>query len=466
MQVLGYYALRSVSSFKVSLACGALSPMAGQQGNEPPADPRWPAFQARFSEALRTLAKYNKGCMHCQGNCQRQFAKDLLQLRAWRAEFHALPSAEAKDHELSWMFWHAAPGAGRADNNVHSAASARVDTSSSGEEPVPNRAEPAASSAQQAGCRAAAAKAQAKVAQAKDAKDPKAPPKAKDAKHKAQAKAAKAKAAKAQAAKAQAAKATAETTARSRPCKLPPPRLDTSSSEASPPGRIDTSPSPSSDSDLDVVAVGAAAAAGPAAARPARTARRRLYNAGRPRQLTGGVKFLGKSVCFQAARALVGVGLKRLYRLKDGLTSGHSDLTIANKRAKKGPVSLRHNATKMPSVMQFLWELYHSVGEGMPDKFAFERPGLSSREQSSALLGVGPALAVLGARQAERKRNQTPRKATTRRPWWWTPLVLLVPVAERLALRPTTELRTATRALTLLPRLGSLSSRRRRRSGQ
>lgn len=338
--------------------------MAGQQLDVPD-DPRWPAFQAKFPRVLEWLAKRGRGCSFCQGECQQQYGPNLQQVRQWRAEFHALPSSH-KDRELSWMFWHAGPGGGRADD-ASSAVALRVDTSSSGEEEstklAPHSAEPAAQ---------ALAKAKAKVKSRADSK----------AKAKAKVKAGSMATAKTEVKAVSKAKATGKAKAKGKPSTLPP-RLETSSSEADSGGRVNTSPSPSpsNDSDLDVAAFRAtAAAAGPTVATPAQP--RRPYNAGRPRQPKLFVSFLGKALCFQAARDFVGVGLSHLYRLKDGLADGRSD---GAKRAK-GPLGLAPQATKLPSVLRFLWQLYHSVGEGMPDKFIFERPGLDMREHSAALL--------------------------------------------------------------------------------
>ena len=86
---------------------------------------------------------------------------------------------------------------------------------------------------------------------------------------------------------------------------------------------------------------------------------------------------LGKQVCFQAARGFLGVGLSRLSRIKDGHSDGQSDGTKRARGANATPV--------MASLLQFLRQLYHSVGEGMPDKFSFERPGLGIGVQSLAL---------------------------------------------------------------------------------
>ena len=165
-----------------------------------------------------------------------------------------------------------------------------------------------------------------------------------------------------------------------------PQRIDTSS-EADSNGRVNTSTDPSSDSDLDIAAPAAVvglAKGAPVKAAPARAATalpRRPYNAGRARQAKHSVTFLGKRVCFHAARDFVGVGLTRLYRLKDGHIDGRSDST---KRAR-GPMGLAPQAAKAASVLRFLWAQYHSVGQGMPDKFTFERPDLRCSQGSSTL---------------------------------------------------------------------------------
>ena len=103
--------------------------------------------------------------------------------------------------------------------------------------------------------------------------------------------------------------------------------------------------------------------------------KRRRYGDGQPRHGRLSVKLMGQGVCVKAAKALIGIGLGRLYRIKDGLADGRCDGT----RRLRGPRGVALNATKMPSVLCFLWRLYHAVGEGMPDRFAFKRNDAKTR---------------------------------------------------------------------------------------
>ena len=100
----------------------------------------------------------------------------------------------------------------------------------------------------------------------------------------------------------------------------------------------------------------------------------RRYGDGHPRQGRFSVNLMGHSVCVKAAKALIGVGMGRLYRIKDGLADGRCDGT---RRVRGSGIAL--NATKMTSVLSFLWRLYHSVGEGMPDRFCFKRNDAKTR---------------------------------------------------------------------------------------
>jgi hypothetical protein len=101
---------------------------------------------------------------------------------------------------------------------------------------------------------------------------------------------------------------------------------------------------------------------------------RRCYGDGHPRQGRFSVNLMGHSVCVKAAKALIGTGFGQLYRIKDGLADGRCDGT---RRVRGSGVAL--NATKMPCVLSFLWQLYHSVGEGMPDRFSFKRNDAKTR---------------------------------------------------------------------------------------
>ena len=99
------------------------------------------------------------------------------------------------------------------------------------------------------------------------------------------------------------------------------------------------------------------------------TPKRSKHRIGTPRQGRFSVTVFGQALCVKAAKALIGVGQSRLYRVKHGLTDGRRDGT----KGARGIGKLPTNAPKMSSVLKFLWRLYQSVGEGMPDKFSFKK---------------------------------------------------------------------------------------------
>lgn len=131
--------------------------------------------------------------------------------------------------------------------------------------------------------------------------------------------------------------------------------------------RDDTTPDASDKEELDVAPSGkdCSSHAPKARTRPAI----RQYGEGRPRKGRFSVGLLGHTLCVKAAMALAGVGPTQLYRIKAGLADGRRDAT----RRVRGPGGVPMNAPKMPSVLRFLWRLYQSVGEGMPDRFSFKR---------------------------------------------------------------------------------------------
>ena len=103
--------------------------------------------------------------------------------------------------------------------------------------------------------------------------------------------------------------------------------------------------------------------------KPKRTPTQRRYGNGNQRQGRFSVTVFGQALCVKAAKALLGVGQSRLYRIKRGLTDGRRDGT----KGARGIGKLPMNAPKLLSVLKFLWRLYQSVGEGMPDKFSFKK---------------------------------------------------------------------------------------------
>ena len=87
---------------------------------------------------------------------------------------------------------------------------------------------------------------------------------------------------------------------------------------------------------------------------------RKAYHAGQPRRPILSLQLLGLNVCIAAGRDLLSVGKARLKRVQEGAPDGR-------RRRKFQP------GLKQTSVWRFLWKLYHSVAEGMPDKFNFEQ---------------------------------------------------------------------------------------------
>lgn len=170
------------------------------------------------------------------------------------------------------------------------------------------------------------------------------------------------------------------------------PLLHTDRRQAHPSScRMDTTEE-SSDSSCDVEEEPKVQVQG--ASKSKRSARRQ-YNGGRTRKAARAVELFGHQVCFAAALAFTGVGRDRLYRIKDGLMDGRRDGTRG-----LGPLGSNPRATTTSSVLRFLWRLYHSVAEGMPDRFTFERRDI-----------VTPILEPSGAR---RIRSRTARTASVK----------------------------------------------------
>ena len=80
------------------------------------------------------------------------------------------------------------------------------------------------------------------------------------------------------------------------------------------------------------------------------------------------ISILGHSVCFMAAKALIGVGLSRLKRINAG------DGDARKVRKPRGPegAPLKSDSAFMSS-LTFLWRTYHHVAEGLPDRFSFAK---------------------------------------------------------------------------------------------
>lgn len=145
------------------------------------------------------------------------------------------------------------------------------------------------------------------------------------------------------------------------------PRLPTSSEDESPRQLRDdtTEPSEEEEEELDIACSDGEAQK----PEPKQVPKRREYGEGPQRQGRFSVTVFGQALCVKAAKALLGVGQGKLYRIKNGLTDGRRDGT----RGVRGLQKLPMNAPKLLSVLKFLWRLYQSVGEGMPDKFSFKK---------------------------------------------------------------------------------------------
>jgi len=129
--------------------------------------------------------------------------------------------------------------------------------------------------------------------------------------------------------------------------------------------RDDTTPS-ASEEELDIVCGDGRA---PERVSVPKAKRRRYGTSRQQRHGRFSVALFGQSVCVKAAQALIGVGQGQLYRIKHGLADGRRDGT----KGVRGRDNLPLNAPKLSSVLRFLWRLYQSVGEGMPDKFSFRK---------------------------------------------------------------------------------------------
>jgi len=142
--------------------------------------------------------------------------------------------------------------------------------------------------------------------------------------------------------------------------------------EGKPVLRADTSSDSSSDEDLDVLAGSRTKhplLADKPKPEPRKTPKKRKYNSGGQRRPAHSLCFLGIGVCERAAMTFSGMGSYRLARIRCGGIDGRRDGT----KKVRGPGGLSHQTHAQPSVLRFLWRLYHSVGEGLPDKFSFER---------------------------------------------------------------------------------------------
>ena len=115
--------------------------------------------------------------------------------------------------------------------------------------------------------------------------------------------------------------------------------------------------------------------------------RRHKYNNGKTRRSRWAIHFMGHTVCTKAAMTLMRVGTERLARVMDGRPDGRRDRP--------------HVPGKMTtSVWRFLWRLYQSVAEGMPDKFNF-----ASQDAQTMIVAVAGPGRTLGTRSEIRPEH-------------------------------------------------------------
>lgn len=102
--------------------------------------------------------------------------------------------------------------------------------------------------------------------------------------------------------------------------------------------------------------------------------------------------FLGRPVCLKAGCRLIGIGQKVLQRLRSGQCGYKGQRAPAPKHPTFG-FSLRGSASeKWPSVLMFLWLIYHSSAEHMPDSsHSLRKPSVKNLAESETPFGEGVA---------------------------------------------------------------------------
>ena len=94
---------------------------------------------------------------------------------------------------------------------------------------------------------------------------------------------------------------------------------------------------------------------------------RRSYQ---PRSASNTAVFAGRHVCLRAYRSLLGVGETTLQRLRHGeLVYTNKDRTPTPKHPSFGFALRGETAAKWMNVVMFMWYVYHSSAEYMPDNF-------------------------------------------------------------------------------------------------
>ena len=273
------------------------------------------AFQATLSRAFAKAERLGLGCLHCStGVCYSSLAPKVLQIKQWRQEFAALPSNACRDQQLCYMFWHAAPHPGILD--------ATSDTPSSDSHSSSTK-------------RARASFVKAPRSDTDTVDESSNPP-------------------------------THRAKTQVQQSGWHSPTSSVEESAVPGPQRVSTSSSGTESEPLDV-ADGHAALEDTLPAK--QQEQKRKYNDGAARHAKRSIQFLDQAICIKAAQFFVGVGNQRLYRIKHGRVDGRTDRV----RRTQGPGGISLQARQMPLVLRFLWRLYHSAGEGMPDRFSFER---------------------------------------------------------------------------------------------
>lgn len=97
------------------------------------------------------------------------------------------------------------------------------------------------------------------------------------------------------------------------------------------------------------------------------TAKRRKYT----QRTSESFQFLGRDVCFAALSRLVGVGSSTLQKIRQGLpTFTNCARPSLPKHPQYGFTMRGEGQATWESVLSFLWEIYHSTAEVLPNRYA------------------------------------------------------------------------------------------------
>ena len=268
-----------------------------------------------FNSHLRTLHRYKKGCRFCkEGSCYTDFGNALAQaaLIEWQKQWSTMP-ARVQDAHLLWMF-HGERCPSNSASVVRSESSTALapvvssDPDTFAQERIPTSPLTSDTESERQPPRKVTRIEQTRIDTSPES-------------------------------------ASGSGQESPRKARKPQQRNDTSAS------RIDTSPESEWSSSLF-------SDSGEDAPTSKLQGPRAPYKGGKRRRAQYALSFLGVLVCLKAAMALMRVGQERLDRVRDGRPDGRRD-----RPQLPGKMTA--------SVWHFLWRLYHSVGEGMPDKFDF-----------------------------------------------------------------------------------------------